>query len=127
VNETNSEGKDLPFEEREQEFQNDVPADGRGREEILESMLEQTKGQLDSEGLHEKLTEWVRDKRLSSSFDFENVSELVRCILHMTKINSLSLDFEDCVNWIATCLYEDPLANERLERLWNSIVAKLQG
>lgn len=125
MSETNSENQGKQFDSEEYESQN--PTEANDREEILESLLEQTKGQLDGDNVHEKLTAHVRENRLSSTFDFENVSELVRCVLQSTKIDSLSVDFEDCVNWIATCLYDDPLANERLERLWNSIVGKIQG
>ncbi len=125
MNETNPENQGKQFDNEEQESSN--PADTGDREEILESLLEQTKSQLDGDSLHEKLTAYVRENRLRSTFDFENVCELVRCVLQSTKADSLSLDFEDCVNWIASSLYDDPLANERLERLWNSIVGKIQG
>ena len=125
MNETNPENQGKQFDNEEQESSN--PADTGDREEILESLLEQTKNHLDGDSLHEKLTAYVRENRLRSTFDFENVCELVRCVLQSTKADSLSLDFEDCVNWIASSLYDDPLANERLERLWNSIVGKIQG
>ena len=125
MNETNPENQGQRFENEEQEPSNH--AEAAGREEILESLLEQTKSHLGGDGLHEKLTTYVKENRLRSTFDFENVCELVRCVLQSTKIDSLSLDYEDCVNWIATSLYDDPLANERLERLWNSIVGKIQG
>jgi hypothetical protein len=123
MNETNPENQGQPLES-----EHELPqAEHRDREEILDSLLEQTKSHLDSDSLHEKLTTYVRDNRLPSAFSFENVCELVRCVLQSTNIDQLSLDFEDCVNWIAACLYDDPLANERLERLWSSIVGKIQG
>lgn len=125
MNETNPENEGRQFESEETELPE--RAEAVDREEILESLLEQTKSHLDGDSILEKLTTHVRENRLSSTFDFENVCELVRCILESTKINSLSVDFEDCLNWIATRLYDDPLANERLERLWNSIVGKIQG
>jgi len=125
MSETNPENQEHRFENEQQ--QPSEHAEAESREEILESLLEQTKSHLDGDSLHEKLTTYVRENRLRSTFDFENVCELVRCVLLPTKIDSLSLDFEDCVNWIATSLYDDPLANERLERLWNSIVGKIQG
>jgi hypothetical protein len=97
------------------------------REEMLETMLEQTKHYLDKDSLHERFTEYVRENRLPSQFDFENLCELVRCVLQSTTIEKLSIDREECVNWIATCIYEDPLANERAARLWHSIIARIQG
>jgi len=102
-------------------------SDAPSREEILDSMLEQTKSHLDSDSIHGKLTDYVRENRLPSHFDFENVCELVRCLLQSTKIDELPIDTEDCVTWIATCLYEDPISNERLARLWDSIVTRIQG
>lgn len=97
------------------------------REEMLDAMLEQTRSHLDDDSFHEKFTQYVRQNRLPSRFDFDNVCELVRCVLKSTKINQLSVDAEECVTWIATCLYEDPLSRERIERLWNSILGRIQG
>ena len=96
------------------------------REEILESMLEKTKHFLEDDSCHGTLTDYVRDHRLPSNFDFGNVSELVRCVLKRTNIEQLPIDHEECVNWIANCIYEDPLANERTEVLWSSIVNRIQ-
>ena len=95
-------------------------------EEILASMLETTKHFLEDDSCHGVLTDYVRDHRLPSNFDFENVSELVRCVLKRTNIQQLPIDQEECVNWIANCIYEDPLANERTEVLWSSIVSRIQ-
>ena len=125
MSETNPENEEKWLDNEEQEPLGE--SCDEGREEILESLLEQTRSHFDDDKLHEKLTAHVRENRLPSAFGFENVCELVRCVLQSTNVESLSVDFEDCVNWIATCLYEDPLANERLERLWNSIVGKIQG
>lgn len=90
-------------------------------------MLEQTKSHLDSDSVHAKLTDYVRENRLPSHFDFENVCELVRCLLQSTKIDELSIDTEECISWVATRLYEDPISNERLERLFDSITTRIQG
>lgn len=110
---TDSESRDLP--------ENPPP------EEILETMLEQTKHFLDKDSFHERFTQYVRQHRLTSKFDFENLSELVRCVLEQTRIQQLPIEYEECVNWIATCIYEDPVANERVARLWNSIINRIQG
>ena len=97
------------------------------REEILESMLERTKHYLDKQSFHERFTEYVREHRLSSKFDFENLTELVRCVLERSNIKQLPINYEECVNWIATCIYEDPLTNERAARFWGSIINRIQG
>lgn len=97
------------------------------REEILETILERTKHYLDSDSLHERFTKHVREHRLTSKFDFENLTELVRCVLERTKVKQLPIDYEECVSWIATCIYEDPLTNERATRLWGSIINRIQG
>lgn len=96
------------------------------REEILGSLLERTRHYLEDDSCHGFLTSHVRDHRLSSNFDFENVCELVRCVLSRTKIEKLPIDHEECVTWIANCIYEDPVANERTETLWASIVSRIQ-
>ena len=106
---------------------NNMPEEDRTREEILETMLEQTKHYMDGDSLHGRFADYVREHRLTSKFDFENLSELVRCVLEQTKIQQLPIDLEECVNWIATCIYEDPLANERAARLWGSIISRIQG
>lgn len=102
-------------------------SEDQAREEILESMLEQTKHFLDKDSFHERFTLYVREHRLTSKFDFENLSEMVRCVLEQTKIQQLPLDYEECVNWIATCIYEDPVASERANRFWSSIINRIQG
>ena len=114
--------------EWQEEFSSDseLPEE-QTREEILETMLEQTKHYLDKESFHERFTEYVRKHRLTSKFDFENLTELVRCVLEGTKVKQLPIDYEECVNWIATCIYEDPLTNERAAKLWGSIINRIQG
>ena len=114
--------------EWQEEFSSDseLPEE-QTREEILETMLEQTKHYLDKESFHERFTEYVREHRLTSKFDFENLTELVRCVLEGTKVKQLPIDYEECVNWIATCIYEDSLTNERAARLWGSIINRIQG
>ncbi len=96
------------------------------RDEILESMLETTRHFLEDNSCHGVLTDYVRKHRLPSKFGFENLCELVRCVLQRTNIARVPVDQEECVNWIATCIYEDPLANERTEVLWSSIVSRIQ-
>ena len=96
------------------------------REEILGSLLETTKHYLEDDSCHGVLTEYVRIHRLPSRFDFENVCELVRCVLVRTNIEQLPIEKEECLIWIANCIYEDPLANERTEILWSSIVSRIQ-
>jgi hypothetical protein len=96
------------------------------REEILGSLLERTRHFLEDNSCHGFLTDYVRDHRLASNFDFENLCELVRCVLGRTAIEKLPIDREDCVTWIANCIYEDPVANERTETLWTSIVSRIQ-
>ena len=96
------------------------------REEVLESLLNQTRHAVGDESYHSLLTDYVREHRLSSKFDFENLSELVRCIIQRTRIDELPVDKEETINWIATCFYEDPVACERVETLWNSIVNRIQ-
>lgn len=96
------------------------------REEMLDSVLEQTRHYLDSDSFHGVLTDYVRQQRLPSRFDFDNLCEMVRCVLSNTSIADLPMDCEECVVWIATCIYEDLPANERTERLWNSIVDRIQ-
>jgi hypothetical protein len=105
----------------------DESFDDQSRDEILETLLEQTKHYLDKDSFHQRFTQHVREHRLTSKFDFENLSELVRCVLERTKIKQLPVDYEECVNWIATCIYEDPLTNERAARFWNSIINRIQG
>ncbi|MEL7498858.1 MAG: hypothetical protein AAFN77_14720 [Planctomycetota bacterium] len=95
------------------------------REEMLDSLLDQTRQAVDDEGYHKLLTEHVRAQRLSSKFDFENLAELVRCIVNRTRIDELPIDKEEAINWIATCFYEDPVACDRVELLWNSIVSRM--
>ena len=106
-----------PFLDQEEESQ---------REEILGSLLERTRHYLEDDSCHGFLTNHVRDNRLTSNFDFENVCELVRCVLGRTTIDKLPIDREECVTWIANCIYEDPVANERTEALWISIVSRIQ-
>lgn len=132
MNESDADNQGKPFEDAQEEAVNGFGSAGSSppnaeREEILESMLEQTRSQLDDDGTHEKFTQYVRENRLSSRFDFENVCELVRCVLKPTRIDQLPIDVEECVTWIATCLYEDPLSRERMERLWDSILGRIQG
>ena len=110
-----------PIEPNQHSFEEEVP-----RDELLGSMLEKTKHFLEDDSCHGVLTEYVRTHRLPSKFDFENISELVRCVLERTNIKQLPIDKEECVNWIANCIYEDPLANERTEILWSSIVNRIQ-
>lgn len=105
----------------------DQPVEDQRRDEILETLLEQTKHYLDKDSFHERFTQYVREHRLTSKFDFEILSELVRCVLEQTKIKQLPIDYEECVSWIATCIYEDPLTNERAARFWNSIINRIQG
>ena len=96
------------------------------REELLGSMLETTKHYLEDDSCHGVLTDYVRTHRLPSKFSFENVCELVRCVMERTNIEQLPIDTEECVTWIANCIYEDPLANERTDILWSSIVSRIQ-
>ena len=96
------------------------------REEILGTLLERTKHFLEDDSCHGFLTSYVRDHRLSSNFDFDNVSELVRCVLNRTSMDQLPVDREECVSWIANCIYEDPVSNARTEKLWISIVNRIQ-
>lgn len=111
----------------EPEFQDhDSIANGDARSEMLESLLNQTRHALDNDGYHTLLTNYVREQRLSSKFDFDNLSELVRCIVGRTQLDQLPVDKEDAVAWIANCFYEDPVARERVESLWNSIVSRMQ-
>lgn len=95
-------------------------------ESALESVLESTKQSLRDKGSFPMLVEFVRSQRLPSKFSFENLSELVRCILKDTRLKNLSVDFEECVSWIANCLFEDPVANQRAESLWNAIINQIQ-
>ena len=94
--------------------------------ELLGSMLEKTKHFLEDDSCHGVLTDYVRTNRLPSKFDFENLCELIRCVLARTKIEELPINKEECVTWVANCIYEDPVANERTEILWNSIVKRIQ-
>ena len=109
------------FESKQESYDGELP-----REELLGSMLETTKHFLEDDSCHGVLTEHVRSHRLPSKFDFENVCELVRCVLGRTNIERLPIEKEECVNWIANCIYEDPLANEKTEILWSSIVSRIQ-
>lgn len=102
------------------------PANERDREEVLESLLNQTRQAVGDDGYHTLLTNYVREHRLSSRFDFENLTELVRCVMNQTSIERLPVDKEEAINWVATCFYEDPVACERVEVLWNSIVTRIQ-
>ena len=121
-----------PHSENSDEWQaefssaDDLPEE-QTREEILETMLEQTKHFMDKDSCHERFSQYVREHRLTSKFDFENLTELVRCVLEGTKIKQLPINYEECVDWIATCIYEDPLANERATRFWGSIINRIQG
>ncbi len=126
MTQSHSEDSDNQHEEFDS-LTNGVPEEQPTHEEILETMLEQTKHYLDEDSFHEQFTEYVREQRLASKFDFENLSELVRCVLGQTKIQQLPIDYEECINWIATCIYEDPLTNERAARLWRSIINRIQG
>ncbi|MFK7767208.1 MAG: hypothetical protein AB8B55_08295 [Mariniblastus sp.] len=111
----------------EPEVNHDVQSHGDDSpEELLGSMLEKTKHFLEDDSCHGFLTDYVRTNRLPSKFDFENLSELIRCVLGRTNIEKLPIDLEECVNWIANCIYEDPVANERTEILWNTIVSRMQ-
>lgn len=101
-------------------------ADGEADDEMLGSLLEQTRHYLDESSCHGILTDYVRAHRLPSAYGFDNLSELVRCVLAKTTIDQLPLDTEECITWIATCISEDPLANERAERLWRSIIDRIQ-
>ena len=96
------------------------------REDILGSILEKTKHYLEDDSCHGVLTEYVRTHRLPSKFDFENLCELVRCVLDRTNIDQLPIELEECVTWIANCIYEDPVANEKTEVLWSSIISRIQ-
>lgn len=115
-----------PDRKRFEPNQNSYDQEEEAREEILGPMLETTKHFLEDDSSHGVLTEYVRSHRLSSKFDFENVCELVRCVLERTNIERLPIDKEECVTWIANCIYEDPLANERTDILWSSIVSRIQ-
>lgn len=96
-----------------------------GNAEMLDSLLHETKRVVDDRGYHALLTEYVREHRLASKFDFDNLTELVRCIVNQTKMDQLPVDKEDAITWIANCFYEDPVACERVELLWNSIVSRM--
>lgn len=104
----------------------DQTEDSPPEEEMLDSLLERTRHFLEDDSCHGYLTDYVRENRLTSNFDFENVCELVRCVLGRTSIDKLPIVQEECVSWIANCLYEDPVANERTEKLWRSIVSRIQ-
>ncbi len=114
--------RDQSAENHQFEEQDPQPA----REELLDSLLNQTRQAMNETGSHELLTNYVRDHRLSSQYDFDNLTELVRCVVARTRIKEYPIDSEDAIGWIATCLYEDPIANERIELLWNSIVQRIQ-
>ena len=96
------------------------------RDEMMESMLERAKHHLDSKSSHGVLTQYCREHRLPSQFSFENLCELVRCILGRTAIDDLPIQKEECVSWIATCIFEDLPSHERAERLWDSIIDRIQ-
>lgn len=105
----------------------DEPSESlESRDEILDSMLERTRHFLDDKSYHGVLTDYVREQRLPSKFDFENLSELVRCVLSKRSLEQLPISQEECISWITTCIYEDPVANERAATLWNSIVTRIQ-
>jgi hypothetical protein len=106
----------LPFEHEE----------GASKEEILGSILERTIHSMEDTSCHGVLTDYVSENRLPSKFSFENLCELVRCVLERTSIDQLPIETEECVTWVANCIYEDPVANERTEILWNSIVSRIQ-
>lgn len=96
------------------------------RDELLGSMLESTQHSIEDEGAFPKLVEFVRNQRLPSQFSFDNLSELVRFILGRTRLKELPLDSEECVSWIANFLYDDPISNARIEKLWAAIVHQIQ-
>ena len=97
------------------------------REEILDSLLEQTRHELHRDGVFERLTRFVREARLPSKFSLENLNELVRFILSSNQLDRLPMDQEECITWVSNCLYDDPVANERASALWGQIIDKLQG
>lgn len=96
-------------------------------DEVLESMLDQTRQAMQEEGYHQRLTDYVREHRLPSKFDFDNLTEMVRCVLNRTRLDQLAVDQEECIAWVANCIYEDPVAQERTAQLWDSIVQRIQG
>lgn len=100
--------------------------DPNERSEVLESMLASTQQCFDDQGLFPLLVKHVQVERLRSAYSFENVTELVRFILSRTRLPDLPIDFEECVTWVANCLHDDPIANERTERLWSAIIQRIQ-
>lgn len=100
--------------------------DSPDRDELLDSLLEQTQNQLNSDGVLKKLVDFVRAERLPSKFSMENLSELVRFILSADRFKNLPIESEDCVTWVSNCIYDDPVANERASVLWGQIIDELQ-
>ena len=97
-----------------------------GREEVLESMLENTRQTIEDQGFFPILVNFVKQERLPSAFSYENVSELVRFVVNRSRFSKLPIEVEDCVSWIANCIYDDPISNSRTEKLWQAIVSQIQ-
>lgn len=123
-----STGQPSPHDPKQDSVESDCSDESQRelpQEQLLDSLLEQTRNTMSDEGGHQLLTDYVREQRLPSKFDFDNLTELVRCIINQTNIDKL-VDKEDAINWIATCFSNDPVAYERVETLWSSIVTRIQ-
>ena len=116
--------KDLRYEDYDGESPKRTDAE---KENLLESLLEQTQASLAADGMFATLVEFVYSERLPSEFSFENLTELVRFLLQQNSSLEKKLeDAEECVSWITTCLYEDPNAHVQTKKLWDSIMYSIQ-
>ena len=103
-----------------------VEESDESQDELLSGMMEQTVHFLNDQSAHARLTRYVQSHRLTSRFSFENLCEMVRCVLPDEDFATIPVEKEEAVNWIAGRLYEDPLALERSENLWNSIITRIE-
>ena len=92
---------------------------------LFESILNETREDLGKESVFPKLVEFVRSQRLTSTFCFENLEELVRFVIESSQVNKLEFDRESCIEFVASCLYDDPSCRLNCENLWRAIISRI--
>lgn len=111
-----------PFEETD-EFVNDLP-DGN----LLSQILGFADGDLSHTGsmqeIESRLLPVVRRYPRDQPFNENLLAEMVQAILPEIKELSTPLS-EKLFAWVAKTLYSDPIARNRLERIWTQFIGRV--
>ena len=132
-NSSNMERMDSKEKETKSELEDEGQAESESvsemhQGEVLDELVEQTKLAMGREADlgFEALVEFVRTNRLPSKFSYENLSELVKFLLEKTRLPDLPIEFDECVTFVSSTIYDDPITHVKAAEMWDCIIDQIQ-